>query len=195
MTDRSTLEFALRKLAPDHGLELLDRPTIWDEADIFLYQVRGVLRGSVGARPRETKEQTVDRVDKSLAEVAARAGLVVRAFVDRTGIVRTAPTRSSPGGDIVNPAAPMATGTFRIYFNRAQAAPLVWCIALANHLGGDRPELWELAVAEWRSDAPVRSVYAPKATPDSEDGRPSAWIEVDGVLTIAGSVATIASAS
>lgn len=68
-------------------------------------------------------------------------------------------------------------GTFRVYFNRHQAAPLVWCIA-SEHL--------ELAVASVAIDAPVTTVYRPKATPDDEDGLPSAWLEVTGVLTVAG---------
>lgn len=87
-------------------------------------------------------------------------------------------------------------GFFRVYFNRYQAAPLVWCIALVDARGGDRPELaFEVAVADLTISAPVRTVYAPKATPDDEDGKPSAWLEVTGVLTIAGGVATIAAAT
>jgi hypothetical protein len=68
-------------------------------------------------------------------------------------------------------------GTFRVYFNRHQAAPLVWCIA-TDHL--------EIAVAEVviTSTFGVRTVYQPKATPDDEDGKPSAWLVVDGVLRI-----------
>ena len=87
-------------------------------------------------------------------------------------------------------------GTWLVYFNRAQAAPLVWCCALVNHTGGDSPNPWiEIAVADVLINAPCRTVYAPKSTPDDEDGKPSAWIEVDGVLTIAGGVATIARAT
>lgn len=68
-------------------------------------------------------------------------------------------------------------GTFRVYFNRHQAAPLVWCImAAAGNL--------ELAVAAIEIDASTRTVYRPKATPDDEDGLPSAWLEVDGVLEV-----------
>ena len=74
------------------------------------------------------------------------------------------------------------TGHFRIYFNRHGAAPLVWCVAT---------EQWELAVAAIDIRAPVRTVYAPKSTPDDEDGRPSAWLEVTGVLTMTASCARI----
>jgi len=73
------------------------------------------------------------------------------------------------------------TGMFRIYFNRHQASPLVWCIALE---GEDGPA-FEIAVAEVVITAgAARTVYAPKAAPDDDDGRPSAWLEVDGVLRI-----------
>lgn len=66
-------------------------------------------------------------------------------------------------------------GTFRIYFNRHQAAPLVWCIA---HDG------FELAVIAVAIEVPVRTAYTPKAVPD-DDGKPSAWIEATGVLCVA----------
>lgn len=68
-------------------------------------------------------------------------------------------------------------GTFRLSFNRHGAAPLVWSIA-TDH--------FELAVASFELDAPTRPVYQPKATPDDEDGKPSAWLEVTGVLTVDG---------
>jgi hypothetical protein len=68
-------------------------------------------------------------------------------------------------------------GTFRIYFNRHRAAPLVWCIA-SEHI--------ELAVAAVVIDAPITTAYRPKATADDEDGLPSGWLEVTGVLTVAG---------
>lgn len=67
--------------------------------------------------------------------------------------------------------------TFRVYFNRHQAAPLVWCIATDS---------LEIAVATLTIDAPVTTVYKPKPTPDDEDGKPSAWLEVTGVLVIRG---------
>lgn len=79
-------------------------------------------------------------------------------------------------------------GTFRIYFNRHQAAPLVWSIALDGEgLVDGRPwHVFEIAVAEVviTAAAGARTVYLPKATPDHEDGKPSAWLEVDGVLRI-----------
>lgn len=74
-------------------------------------------------------------------------------------------------------------GRFRVYFNRHQAAPLVWCVSLGDVL--------ELAVACVEITAPVRTVYGPKATPDDEDGKPSAWLEVDGTLTVDPDVGTV----
>jgi len=68
-------------------------------------------------------------------------------------------------------------GTFRVYFNRHQAAPLVWCIGTDS---------FEIAVASLAIDAPVAMVYKPKPTSDDEDGKPSAWLEVTGVLVIRG---------
>lgn len=73
-------------------------------------------------------------------------------------------------------------GKMRLHFNRHGAAPLVWCIAT---------EGWELAVSEIECMVPTRTVYRSKATPDDEDGRPSAWLECEGVLMVNGSIATI----
>ena len=67
-------------------------------------------------------------------------------------------------------------GTFRIHFNRHGAAPLVWCVATDD---------FEIAVAHLTIEAPLRAVYRPKATPDDEDGRPSAWLETTGCLSLA----------
>lgn len=68
-------------------------------------------------------------------------------------------------------------GTWRVYFHRLNPDGLPWCVA--PDAGG-----WEIAVANVAIDAPSSTVYAPKATPDDEDGRPSAWIAVTGVLTV-----------
>lgn len=74
-------------------------------------------------------------------------------------------------------------GRLRLHFNRHGAAPLVWCVATDD---------WELAVSAVAiSGAPVASQYQPKATPDDEDGRPSDWLEVDGLLIVVQSVAYI----
>lgn len=77
-------------------------------------------------------------------------------------------------------------GRFRVYFNRHQAAPLVWCIALEGPGGPGPGVAFEVAVAEVviTSTFGARTVYRPKATPDDEDGMPSAWLEVDGVLRV-----------
>jgi hypothetical protein len=66
-------------------------------------------------------------------------------------------------------------GRWRVYFNRHQAAPLVWCVA-SDH--------FEFAVADLVIEVPVRTVYQPKAMPDDEDGKPSAWLEFEGTLLI-----------
>lgn len=75
-----------------------------------------------------------------------------------------------------------AIGRFRIYFNRHGAAPLVWCVALENPRG---PELlWELAVPAVETHERATTVYAPKATADDVDGKPSAWFVCEGRLEI-----------
>lgn len=76
----------------------------------------------------------------------------------------------------------LASGIFRIYFNRHQAAPLVWCVATDD---------FELAVARVEIRCALLSAYRPKATPDDEDGKPSAWFECGGTLTLRGSTAVI----
>ena len=71
-----------------------------------------------------------------------------------------------------------STGKFRVYFNRHGAEPLMWCIS---------PEsgLWELAVRSVQLATPTaETVYRKKETADEDDGRPSAWIAVEGVLTV-----------
>jgi hypothetical protein len=75
-------------------------------------------------------------------------------------------------------------GTFRLHFNRHGAAPLVWCVAVADQ--------WEIAVRGFTSTVPLETVYEPKATPDHDDGKPSAWLRVHGQLTVRGGWAHIA---
>jgi hypothetical protein len=67
------------------------------------------------------------------------------------------------------------TGPMRLYFNRHGAAPLVWCVASDG---------WELTVAALDVRAPILSCYAPKDVADEDDGKPSAWFSVDGVLIV-----------
>ncbi len=76
------------------------------------------------------------------------------------------------------------TGKMRLHFNRMGAAPLVWCVSTDN---------WEIAVAGIACSAPVHAVYQPKPVADDEDGKPSAWFEVYGQLTIIASCAHITS--
>ena len=68
-------------------------------------------------------------------------------------------------------------GTFRVYFNRHGADPLMWCIAPENGL-------WEIAVRSIQIATLADAVYRKKDIPDEDDGRPSAWITIEGQLTI-----------
>lgn len=70
-----------------------------------------------------------------------------------------------------------ATGRWRVYFNRHGAADRPWCIA--PDAGG-----WEVAVESVGISAVAETVYHPKVVPDDEDGHPSAWIAIDGYLTV-----------
>ncbi len=180
MSTRNAVDYVLRQMGPRYGLAFIehdgmialngDGPGLMYRA----YKTGGTPQDAVRNTlpPTLTNEQMVDAVDTSLAVVAAMLS----------------PRKQQT----------VATGTFRVYFNRSQAAPLVWCCALivnaVNAMEGPVPS-YEIAVADVVIDAPCRTVYAPKPTPDHEDGKPSAWIEVDGVLTIAGGVATIARAA
>jgi hypothetical protein len=104
------------------------------------------------------------------------------------------------------------TGRFRVYFNRHGAAPLVWCVApvpgdpqartaavlaaaqigaitaddARQRMAAPGPEpCFEIAVRDIVFDGVrVTTTFRAKPTPDDEDGRPSAWLEADGVLTI-----------
>ena len=69
------------------------------------------------------------------------------------------------------------TGSFRVYFHRLNPDGLPWCVSPDG--GG-----WEIAVREVTINAPATAVHRPKATPDDEDGKPSAWIAVSGTLRV-----------
>lgn len=77
-----------------------------------------------------------------------------------------------------------ASGTFRVYFNRHGAEPLMWCIS---------PEAgtWELAVCSVRIITEAVACYHRKETADEDDGRPSAWFSVEGDLDVHNGIATI----
>lgn len=66
-------------------------------------------------------------------------------------------------------------GTVTVSFNRHGAAPLVWSI---------NGSTFELAVREVVIETTVRTSYAPKSTPDDEDGKPSAFLVVAGLVTV-----------
>ena len=83
---------------------------------------------------------------------------------------------------VTAPLAWSVTGRFRLSFNRSGAAPLVWSIALLDDLDGP---VWDLAVTSVGvNGCPIATVYAPKATPDDEDGQPSAYLVTRGRLTV-----------
>jgi len=67
----------------------------------------------------------------------------------------------------------------RLHFNRHGAAPLVWSISTGD---------FEVAVKGFLVfGVAIETVYAPKATPDDEDGKPSAWLRpVQDVLVRVG---------
>lgn len=81
-------------------------------------------------------------------------------------------------------------GRMRLHFNRHSAAPLVWTIAALGERPGDSEHpativvLYEIAVAGIECSTPITTHYAPKSTPDDEDGKASAWLETEGILTI-----------
>lgn len=84
-------------------------------------------------------------------------------------------TAKGPDGRL---AGAIFTGRMRVHFNhfnRHGAAPLVWCIAT---------DTFELVVTNFTITTPLRPVYRPKATADDDDGKPSAWLETVGTLTI-----------
>ncbi len=70
-------------------------------------------------------------------------------------------------------------GAVRLYFNRLSAEPMMWCVS---------PEdaAWEIVVqrVSLEAGAAAVTVWRQKATPDDEDGRPSAWIAAHGRLRI-----------
>lgn len=67
-----------------------------------------------------------------------------------------------------------ATGDWRVYFNRHQAAPLVWCVS-AGH--------WEIAVRGVVIRVPCCTGYTPLGC-DNETGKPSAWMSCYGKLSV-----------
>lgn len=75
----------------------------------------------------------------------------------------------------------LGEGRFRVYWNRHQAVPLVWCVLFIQN---NEPQ-WEVAVRSVVFDRVVaETVFRPKVTPDDEDGFPSGWIEVTGELIL-----------
>ena len=84
------------------------------------------------------------------------------------------------GGDPSKPrpqTAMTSTGKWRVYFNRHGAAPLMWCVSPDDGS-------WEIAVRSVQIATIAETIYKAKATPDEDDGKPSAWIAVEGQLTV-----------
>lgn len=69
------------------------------------------------------------------------------------------------------------TGPWRVYFHRLNPDGLPWCVS--PDAGG-----WEIAVRHVDILVRCETIHRPKAKPDDEDGRPSAWIAAEGLLTI-----------
>lgn len=73
-------------------------------------------------------------------------------------------------------------GKFKVYFAHHNVAPLVWCL---QYLDAEGFPKWEIAVQSIDVDgAHAQTVYAPKATADSVDGKPSAYLLVVGSLSV-----------
>lgn len=74
-------------------------------------------------------------------------------------------------------------GRFRVYYNREGAYPQVWCVSPTEGTcySGVR---WEIAVCQVTLFVPASAVFVPKDTDDRDDGKPSAWFEVFGRLSI-----------
>jgi hypothetical protein len=66
---------------------------------------------------------------------------------------------------------------WRIYFNRHGAAPLMWCVS-------DVHGTFEICVPRVHIDVPSWFVYRAKESADDDDGRPSGWVECEGVLEL-----------
>jgi hypothetical protein len=75
------------------------------------------------------------------------------------------------------------TGTFRVYFNRHQAAPLVWCVALESGDKGTQPA-WEIAVRSVSIHASTTTIYSPSKSPDDETRAASAYMLATGTLSV-----------
>lgn len=111
-------------------------------------------------------------VESSMSMDAARSFIEERVFLFQDHALE-------PIRDL---AVPLTCGVFdgplHVHFNRHGAAPLVWSVHPAD-------ERWEVAVKRVVLDGVLMtSVYRPKATPDDEDGKPSAWFEVTGRLEL-----------
>lgn len=127
-----------------------------------------------------TLEHELAKADRRTAE-QERIMAAMREKLERRREVPTGAVASSVMA-LERPDAPSwpviaIRGTWRIYFHRLNPDGLPWCVALEG--GG-----WEMTVRDVQITTASRTVYRPKATPDDEDGRPSAWIEAAGLLTV-----------
>lgn len=78
------------------------------------------------------------------------------------------------------------TGTFRVYFNRHGAAPLLWCVALVDDSDIAAVRIaWEIAVRHVDISVPCWTVFVTRKEADEDTGLPSAWITCRGMLTVA----------
>ncbi len=67
--------------------------------------------------------------------------------------------------------------TWRVYFNRHNAAPLVWSVS--NFDGS-----FEMSVQDVQLMVPSFFVYKKKEVRDEDDGKPSGWSQCVGVLSV-----------
>lgn len=173
-SDHKAVEFALRRIAPRMGLALVE-----DDGQVAF---------RTGLTTSEPEGIRFRVHNAGLGQSAKMASCFVPIEAIRRGadrLVEAIELQLALAASELGPRPhPMSCkGTFRVHFNRHGAAPLVWSVAT---------DQWELAVASVAiAGAEVRTAYKPKATPDDEDGKASAWLEVTGVLTVAGGEARI----
>lgn len=66
-------------------------------------------------------------------------------------------------------------GVWHIYFSQIRPGRFAWCVSPDDYAR-------EIAVRDVRITAPATTTHRTKA--DDDDGRPSAWIRVEGLLTV-----------
>jgi hypothetical protein len=154
-------ETTKRPPAPDYGQ--LQKSRAWpDDVKRTLatgFEPRAATVGDLRTTPPVATERA-RRETEQMIDDAARALGVSRVPASPTLAIRH-----------------LGAGTWRVYYHRLNPEGLPWCVS--PDAGG-----FEIAVREVEIYASSRGVHRPKPTADDEDGRPSAWIEVTGVLEV-----------